>query len=188
MELRQKKHLYHPSFARMCPGQTRRSTTMKWVTRERPKIDRIACPWLIRRFVEADAEFLYVPTEKVFEVAAATGAVPVRHSRGRTIHPCRRALLLRCIPGALQPDRSGACSASRSSYGAPTPRASTWHRRLRACSPSRSGCPRNSRTTTQCWTTPWWFTTRSTPGAQATSMRRTTGRQDRPRHERRRSA
>ena len=49
---------------------------MKWVTRERPKIDRIACPWLIRRFVEADAEFLYVPTEKVFEVAAATGAVP----------------------------------------------------------------------------------------------------------------
>ena len=48
---------------------------MKWVTRERPKIDRIACPWLIRRFVEADAEFLYVPTEKVFEVAAATGAI-----------------------------------------------------------------------------------------------------------------
>ena len=37
---------------------------MKWVTRERPKIDRIACPWLIRRFVEADAEFLYVPTER----------------------------------------------------------------------------------------------------------------------------
>ena len=53
---------------------------MKWVTRERPKIDRIACPWLIRRFVEADAEFLYVPTEKVFEVAATTGAVPYRHS------------------------------------------------------------------------------------------------------------
>jgi hypothetical protein len=49
---------------------------MKWVTRERPKIDRIACPWLVRRFVEADAEFLYVPTEKVFEVAATTGAVP----------------------------------------------------------------------------------------------------------------
>lgn len=49
---------------------------MKWVTRERPKIDRIAYPWLIRRFVEADAEFLYVPTERVFEVAGATGAVP----------------------------------------------------------------------------------------------------------------
>ncbi len=48
----------------------------KWVTRERPKIDRIACPWLIRRFVEPDAEFLYVPTERVFEVAKETGAIP----------------------------------------------------------------------------------------------------------------
>ena len=48
----------------------------KWVTRERPKIDRVACPWLIRRFVEPDAEFLYVPTERVFEVAKETGATP----------------------------------------------------------------------------------------------------------------
>jgi hypothetical protein len=48
----------------------------KWVTRERPKIDRIACPWLIRRFVEPDAEFLYVPTERVFAVAEETGATP----------------------------------------------------------------------------------------------------------------
>jgi len=48
----------------------------KWVTRERPKIDRIACPWLIRRFIEPEAEFLYVPTERVFDVAAETGAIP----------------------------------------------------------------------------------------------------------------
>jgi hypothetical protein len=48
----------------------------KWVTRERPKIDRIACPWLIRRFVDPDAEFLYVPTERVFAVAEETGATP----------------------------------------------------------------------------------------------------------------
>jgi hypothetical protein len=48
----------------------------KWVTRERPKIDRIACPWLIRRFVEPDAEFLYVPTDRVFAVAKETGAIP----------------------------------------------------------------------------------------------------------------
>jgi hypothetical protein len=46
----------------------------RWVTREHPKIDRIACPWLIRRFIEPDAEFLYVPTERVFAVAAETGA------------------------------------------------------------------------------------------------------------------
>jgi rhodanese-related sulfurtransferase len=45
-----------------------------WVTRERPKIDRIACPWLIRRFIDPEAEFLFVPTERVFAVAAETGA------------------------------------------------------------------------------------------------------------------
>lgn len=47
-----------------------------WVTRERPKIDRIACPWLIRRFIDGDARFLYVPKDQVFQVAAETGAVP----------------------------------------------------------------------------------------------------------------
>lgn len=47
----------------------------KWVTRERPKVDRIACPWLIRRFIDPEAEFLYVPTDCVFGVAAETGAV-----------------------------------------------------------------------------------------------------------------
>jgi len=46
----------------------------KWVTRERPKIDRIACPWLIRRFIEPEAEFLFSPTERVFAVAAEAGA------------------------------------------------------------------------------------------------------------------
>jgi rhodanese-related sulfurtransferase len=45
-----------------------------WVTRERPKIDRIACPWLIRRFIDPEADFLFVPTERVFAVAAETGA------------------------------------------------------------------------------------------------------------------
>jgi hypothetical protein len=49
---------------------------MKWVTRERPKIDRIACPWLVRRFIEPGAEFIYAPTDQVFAVAAATGATP----------------------------------------------------------------------------------------------------------------
>jgi hypothetical protein len=49
---------------------------MKWVTRERPKIDRIACPWLILRFIDAEAEFLYVPTPDVLRVAQSEGAVP----------------------------------------------------------------------------------------------------------------
>ena len=49
---------------------------MKWITRERPKIDRIACPWLISRFIDEDAEFLFVPKEKVFQEAAENGAIP----------------------------------------------------------------------------------------------------------------
>jgi hypothetical protein len=49
---------------------------MKWVTRERPKIDRIACPWLIARFIDRDAEFLYVPAGEVLKVAEASGAIP----------------------------------------------------------------------------------------------------------------
>lgn len=55
---------------------TKSQATTRWVTRERPKIDRIACPWLIRRFIDADAEFLYVPAQRVIEVAQQTGAVP----------------------------------------------------------------------------------------------------------------
>ncbi len=49
---------------------------MKWVTRERPKIDRIACPWLIKNFVDAEAEFVYVPKEQVFEKAKELSATP----------------------------------------------------------------------------------------------------------------
>lgn len=49
---------------------------MKWVTRERPKIDRIACPWLIARFIDKEAEFLYVSNKDVLPVAQETGAIP----------------------------------------------------------------------------------------------------------------
>ena len=49
---------------------------MKWVTRARPVIDRIACPWLIARFIDDQAEFLFVPPAEVQGVAAATGATP----------------------------------------------------------------------------------------------------------------
>ena len=49
---------------------------MKWVTRERPKIDRVACPWLIARFIDKEPEFLFVPPGDVARVARATGAIP----------------------------------------------------------------------------------------------------------------
>ena len=49
---------------------------MKWITRERPKIDRIACPWLIARFIDATPEFLYVPAGEVLRIAQDKGAIP----------------------------------------------------------------------------------------------------------------
>lgn len=51
-------------------------SSTKWVTREHPKIDRIACPWLIARFIDPQAEFLYVPAGDVLRVAQETGAIP----------------------------------------------------------------------------------------------------------------
>jgi hypothetical protein len=65
---------------------------MKWVTRERPKTDRIACPWLIRTFIDPDAEFLYVPANAVLEVAEREGALSYD------------------APGARYTHRNGLCS------------------------------------------------------------------------------
>jgi hypothetical protein len=65
---------------------------VKWVTRERPKTDRIACPWLIRNFIDSDAEFLYVPEDEVLPVAEREGA----HSYD--------------APGARYTHRDGLCS------------------------------------------------------------------------------
>jgi hypothetical protein len=49
---------------------------MKWITRERPKIDRIACPWLVKRFIDPEAEFLYVPAAEVMARAQRDDATP----------------------------------------------------------------------------------------------------------------
>jgi hypothetical protein len=65
---------------------------MKWVTRERPKTDRIACPWLIRKFIDPDAEFIYVPADQVLNAAERDGA----HSYD--------------APGARYTHRDGLCS------------------------------------------------------------------------------
>src|SRR5213080_1152413 len=65
---------------------------MKWVSRERPKTDRIACPWLIRNFIDREAEFLYVPADEVLAVAEREGA----HSYD--------------APGAEYTHRDGLCS------------------------------------------------------------------------------
>jgi hypothetical protein len=65
---------------------------MKWVTREHPKTDRIACPWLIRAFLDADAEIVYVPPEDVLAYAAREGAISFD------------------APGATYSHRDGMCS------------------------------------------------------------------------------
>ncbi len=65
---------------------------MKWITRENANVDRIACPWLIRRFIDADAEFLFVPGEQVLEAASREGG----HSFD--------------APGAKYTHRDGKCS------------------------------------------------------------------------------
>jgi len=48
---------------------------MKWITRSHVHVDRVACPWLITRFIDSDAEFLFVPKSKVMEIAEETGAI-----------------------------------------------------------------------------------------------------------------
>jgi len=57
-------------------SQLLQHSNSKWVTREHPKIDRIACPWLIRRFIDPRAEFLYVPSDQVRAVAEGEQAIP----------------------------------------------------------------------------------------------------------------
>jgi hypothetical protein len=54
----------------------RKEPAMKWITRERAKVDRIACPWLISRFIDPQPEFLYVPTDQVLAEAATQEAIP----------------------------------------------------------------------------------------------------------------
>jgi hypothetical protein len=49
---------------------------MKWITRENVKVYRVACPWLIRRFVDPQAEFLFVPEDQLLQVASREGAIP----------------------------------------------------------------------------------------------------------------
>jgi hypothetical protein len=55
---------------------TQEETTMKWITRERARVDRIACPWLIARFIDKEPTFLFVPANQVETVAEGEGAIP----------------------------------------------------------------------------------------------------------------
>jgi rhodanese-related sulfurtransferase len=83
-----------------------------WVTRARPKVDRIACPWLIRRFVDPRAVFLFVAASEVPAVAQRFGAASLRHRRrGRVLEPSRREMHLRHHGRGVRP-HNGAAPAS----------------------------------------------------------------------------
>jgi hypothetical protein len=128
-------------------------TTNKWVTRERPKIDRIACPWLIRRFINPQGEFLYVPTDKVVSVAAELKAIPYDIEGVTFAHEgerCSFDTILR-IFGISDPRSTG----WRRLCGAPTRRAMIWRRNAAACLRSRSASRRTFPTTTRCCGTAW---------------------------------
>ena len=146
----------------------------RWVTRARPKIDRIACPWLIRRFIDPSALFFYVPNAEVRAFAAAQRRDAVRHP-GRRLLARRGALQLRRVHPPARPRRSRARRPRRH-------RARRGHRRARsrpagggAASPFRSDCRRRSPTTTRCCVTASSSTTRSTRGAARRAAKRTDG-------------
>ncbi len=73
---------------------------MRWVTRERAKVDRIACPWLITRFVDPQAEFLFVPADKVLDVAREREAIPF-DTPGAELHHYREDGDERCSFDAI---------------------------------------------------------------------------------------
>ena len=148
--------------------------TNKWVTRERPKIDRIACPWLIQRFIDPRAEFIYVPAGEVLSVAAKTGATPFDIEGVEFAHEgdrCSFDTFLRIYGIEDAP-----LNSSPPSCAAPTHRDMIWRRNAAGCSRFPSASLRTSPTTMKCWPTAWSYTTRSTLGAVPCSRKPITGR------------
>ena len=91
---------------------------MKWVTREHPKTDRIACPWLIRKFIDPDAEIVYVPRDQVLPYAEREGAISFKRA-GCQVHAPRQPVLVRGVdPGLQDPRGSGDLAHGRVVHGA----------------------------------------------------------------------
>jgi len=128
------------------------ATPGKWVTRERPKIDRIACPRLIRRFIDPQAEFIYVPTKDVLDVAKATGATPYDIEGVEFAHEgerCSFDTIVR-IYGIKDAPLNHLAKIVRGADIVTISR-----RSAAACSRSRSASPRTFPTITKCSSTAW---------------------------------
>jgi hypothetical protein len=129
------------------------SQPAKWITRERPKIDRIACPWLIRRFIDTRSQFLYVPTAKVVAAAAALNATPYDIDGVEFTHEGDRCSFDTII--RIYDIRDPRLTAWRPSFAAPIRHATISHRSAAACLPSRSAFLPIFPTTTRCLRTAW---------------------------------
>ena len=146
----------------------------RWITRERPKIDRVACPWLIRRFIDPRAGFFYVPTQQVLEEARRLQAVAFDIPGAPVSQKANCAALTRCCARLASPTLHwrrwpGSCAA-------PTPTALNLHPSRRACWPCRWACRKSTaRTTTPCWRLPCRSMTRCMPGAAARKTSLTAG-------------
>ena len=79
---------------------------MKWVTRDNVKVDRVACPWLIKKFIDPEAKFYFAPLGRVMSIAEREGAIPFDVPNAET-GPQRWQVQLRSDAGEVQPGRPG---------------------------------------------------------------------------------
>ncbi|MGY4428548.1 rhodanese-related sulfurtransferase [Bradyrhizobium sp. F1.13.1] len=151
-----------------------------WVTRARPKVDRIACPWLIRRFVDPTAVFLFVAPSEVAAVGQRFNAAPFDIENVFWSHRgelCTFDVMIEEF-GIAAPAR---CSGWQRWCAAPTPGGPTLRRRRPACSQLRSGCRGCMMTTSNSSKPACCSTTPSIAGAVTLRLRPTTGRPTRRR-------
>jgi hypothetical protein len=135
--------------------QAAKEAEMKWVTRERPKTDRIACPWLIRNFIDLEAEFLYVPADGVLDVAEREGAHSFDAPGAAYTHRdglCSFEVLLEDYPASTRRPCS-VCRAVRSRHGLrPAQRdPEAVAVGLGATAGGAKACSGNRRSVTQAW-------------------------------------
>ena len=148
-----------------------------WVTRHRPKIDRIACPWLIRRFVDRRALFLFVSPSEVLDVADRFGAAPFDIENVFWSHRGDSSTFDTMIDEFALSDTGPSATVWRRSCAELTPIVMIWLRKLRACLQRHSGLSRMYRDDlAQLEAQAWHFMTRSIAGRVMRQKRATTGR------------
>jgi hypothetical protein len=122
---------------------------MRWVTRERPKIDRIACPWLIACFIDQSPEFLFVPSKDVLRVAEETDAIPYDVPGVELSHVGDR-----CSFDAFL-EKHALSDLALEKLAVIVRAADTSRRRRQACLLSPMDCRKTSETITKCCVTEW---------------------------------